>query len=104
MLSLSTARAIVTGAVGLGAYDVATKIIKNNIAIPETVLKRALTNVGIFGLGTVAADKAVDAINSLIDSAIEEWEDRKNKKEAPEQELPEVVEPDLPANTGPEAS
>lgn len=65
--------------VGVTTYAVANAVIKNNVADPETRAQKATLAVGSYVLAHQVSAKAVQFVDSRIDSILDDMQDAKNK-------------------------
>lgn len=65
--------------VGVTTYAVAQAVIKNNVADPETRAQKATLAVGSYVLAHQVSSKAVQFVDSRIDSILEDVEDAKSQ-------------------------
>lgn len=65
--------------VGVTTYAVANAVIKNNVSEPETKAQKATLAIGSYVLAHQVSSKAVQFVDSRIDSILEDAKDAKSK-------------------------
>lgn len=81
----SLVRTAINLVVGVSTYAVATAVIKNNVAEPESTPQKAMLAVGSFALGHAVADKATTWSDAQIDTLSRSWHKATSKVAADKQ-------------------
>lgn len=66
---------------GVSSLAVATAVIKNNTADPETKAQKATLMVGSYVLAALAASHAINYVDARIDSVLQDVEDSKIERD-----------------------